>query len=340
MDGVDSVNIRIRGRYELFGFGQQTISQQGNNLNVTVHVSKAGIFCGQHFLVTRLKFRPDESRVIWVNGRNFKGEIECIKRSDNKLLVVNTLGLEDYIKGVLYHEVSHYWPKEVLKAQAIVSRTYAAYKIQENKDKDFHVSCDIYSQVYGGKTSERYRTSRAVDETRGEVIIFNGSLIPAYFHASCGGHTEDAGELWNTDIPALKGVVCNFCRESPHFRWYAVIPLKELAEKLGLSARILRIEVSSINASGRVRELKLVTEDKETRISGKDFRNRLGPGLIRSLRFRLKVEGNDAVFEGTGWGHGVGLCQWGAYFLAKEGYGYAEILRYYYPGCKIANKVR
>jgi stage II sporulation protein D len=249
--------------------------------------------------------------------------------------VINQINLEDYLKGILYQESSHYWPQEALKAQAAVCRSYAVYQIEENKLKDYDVTSDIYSQVYGGKTSERYRTNRAVDDTRSQVITYKDKIIPAYFHATCAGHTEDAGLLWNIEILPLKGVVCGFCKASPHFNWHNVLSLSEIEEKLTAAGyKIKGIEGITIlgrNESGRILDLEIASAQKNIKISAKDFRNLIGPNLIRSTNFRVSIAQGDAVFEGLGWGHGVGLCQWGAYFMAKQGYTYKEILRYYYP---------
>jgi stage II sporulation protein D len=212
--------------------------------------------------------------------------------------------------------------------------------MEENKLKDFDVTSDIYSQVYGGKTSERYRTNKAVDATAGIVLTYRGKVIPAYFHATCGGHTEDASRLWDIDIVPLKGVVCNFCRGSRHFNWHAVLSLGEIEKKLkegGFKIGQLKdIQILGRDASGRITDLRLVSLQEEVKISAKDFRNIIGPNLIRSANFTVEIADSDAVFEGVGWGHGVGLCQWGAYFMAKQGYNFEQILKYYYPDSEIS----
>jgi stage II sporulation protein D len=228
---------------------------------------------------------------------------------------------------------------EALKAQAIVSRTYALYQIQENKAKDFDLTSDIYSQVYGGQASERYRTNKAVDESKGQALFYKGKIIPAFFHATCAGHTENAQLLWNIDLAPLKGVVCNFCRESPHFNWHYDLPVKEIEKKLSDGGwkvkNITNIGIEGKDASGRITNLIIKSEAGETKVSAKDFREKIGPNIINSTNFSVAIAGKDAVFEGIGWGHGVGLCQWGAYFMAKDGHSSEEILKYYYPGVNV-----
>jgi len=332
-----SLNLKINGSYEFIDSQTNKIICREKNLNTTVTTDKNSILIADKNLkAPPLLIKIDDRGSVVINGRIFRGDISLgIKNDNGHLLAINQIDLEDYIKGILYHEVSHYWPQEALKAQAVVCRTYAAYQMQESKLKSYDVTSDIYSQVYGGKTSERYRTSLAVDDTRGEVIMYQDKLVPAYFHATCGGHTEDANLLWKIDIVPLKGVSCGFCQDSPHFHWHNVLTLAEIAEKLiraGYKAKgISNITVLGRDSSGRITDLEISAQEKKINISAKDFRNIIGPNVIRSANFQVSIVEHDAIFEGIGWGHGVGLCQWGAYFMAKQGYGYRKILQYYYP---------
>lgn len=339
---VSSLRLKLKGPYEAIDPISSITLNKGRNLNTTITAYKGGILLGNMKTQSdKLFIRPGGPDPVIINGRRFRGNIQLIRNDKFRLSAINYIELEDYVKGILYHEVSHYWPMEALKIQAIVSRTFAVYQMQENKLKDFDVTSDVYSQVYGGRASERYRTNKAVEETKGKIIFYNGKVLPAFFHSVCGGHTQDASLLWNIDIIALKGVVCGFCKESPRFSWHCVLPLSEIKEKLTASGHSLK-EITDIvtlgkDPSGRNTALKIVTADKETEISAKDFRNIIGPNVIRSANFTVRTEAGDAVFEGFGWGHGVGLCQWGAYFMAKEGRSAEEILRYYYPDSQISS---
>lgn len=338
---ANSLGLDIKGSYEVMDVHSGEILYRGRGLKTTVTVYKSGILLGKvKSNTSKVLVRTEPQDVILVNGKVFRGTIQFIKKDNQQMLVVNNIELQDYIKGILYHEASHYWPLEALKAQAVVCRTYALYQKQQSLSKDFDVTGDVYSQVYGGKTSERFRTNKAVEETSGIVLMYKGKIFPAYFHATCAGHTEDASQLWNIDIPVLKGVVCDFCRESPHFSWHEVLSLDEIEKKLKGSAykldNLIGIVIVNRNKSGRVASLKLVSKKKDEVISAKDFRNIIGPNSIRSTNFNITIVDRDAVFEGIGWGHGVGLCQWGAYFMAKNGSRYEEILKYYYPESEIA----
>lgn len=334
-----SINIKIAGSYEIADTKQRLL-QRGRALNTTVTGHKRGILiAGRNFSLEKILIRTINPDTIIINGRTFRGDIQLIRSGASKLTVINRIGLEDYVQGILYHEASHYWPMEALKAQAIVSRTYAVYQGQQNRGKDFDVTSDIYSQVYGGKTSERERTNKAVGETAAKVLTYQDKVIPAYFHATCGGHTEDASRLWNVNLLPLKGVPCGFCKDSPHYNWHYVAGLDEIEEKLADSgyktSNIKDIAVSGRDSSGRVLDLRIAAFKKEIKISAKDFRNIMGPNIIRSTNFKVSIVDKDAVFEGLGWGHGVGLCQWGAYFMSKLGWGYEKILKYYYPGSDV-----
>ncbi|MCX5656988.1 MAG: SpoIID/LytB domain-containing protein, partial [Candidatus Omnitrophica bacterium] len=236
LNNSPSVKLSIKGPYEIKTLQKEELIESGSFLKSTdVFPTPEGIEIGKKpYKFFGVKIEPGKDAFILINDRIYRGEIDIIRTKDARLLLVNHVGLEDYLYGVLYHEVSPRWPIEALKAQAIVSRTYALYQKSINETRDFDLTSDFYSQVYGGKTSEKYRTTRAVDLTRGEVLIYEGKLLPAYFHATCGGHTEDAGELWNTDLVPLKGVKCNFCRLSPHYRWENSLNLKEVMEKLVL----------------------------------------------------------------------------------------------------------
>ncbi len=336
-----TLRVKVDGPYEITD-GEGRILLSGTRLKTTLTTHKNRILlAGNAFDTPKVIIKGSDSGIITVNDRMFRQEIQFIKNKDVRLTVINRIAIEPYVKGIMYHEASHYWPMEALKVQAIVSRTYVLYQIEENKANDFDVTSDIYSQVYGGRTSERYRTNKAVEETEGKILTFQGKVFPAYFSATCAGHTEDASELWNIDMPPLKGVACGFCKESPHFNWHYVLTLDEIQEKLAEAGkgmgRIKDITILSRNKSGRVKELKIVTADKESKILAKEFRNIIGPNIIRSTNFKLTVVDKDAIFEGIGWGHGVGLCQWGAYFMAKQGRTHDEILTYYYPGSQITS---
>lgn len=335
-----SLSLKINGAYEIVDLLQSKVFYSGEGLKATVTVYKNKLLLGNaETFAPKVLIRTKDPEPLVINGQRFRGDLALIRNDKGHFSAVNYIDTEDYIRGILYHEASHYWPMEVLKAQAIVCRSYALYQKEISAALDYDVTKDIYSQVYGGRGAERQRTNKAVQQTERMVLNYQDKIFPAYFHATCAGHTEDASVLWDINLLPLKGVVCKYCRQSPHFNWHCVLDLNEMREKLRKSGRkigrISDIVILSRDSSGRVLKLKIFSETKELKISAKDFRNIIGPNIIRSTNFTVKVIDADGVFEGLGWGHGVGLCQWGAYFMAKEGHSAEEILQYYYPGAEI-----
>jgi stage II sporulation protein D len=334
--------VSIDGFYRIEDDATRTVLYTGKNLRGAITAFKFAVSIdGKRYAQQKLVLHIDDPDSLQVNGRRYHGSL-AILRSRNAMTLVNYIGLEDYIKGIAVREISHYWPADALKAQAIVFRTYALSAMKQNATRDFDVTSDVYSQVYGGTSAQRYRITDAVDETAGDVLTYQDKIFPAFYHSTCGGNTEDAKVLWDVDLPVLKGVSCPYCAGSPHYSWNAEIPLTALAAKLrkaGVKVTTVKgIEIIDTDASGRVRDIALILPREErVSVSAKDFRNILGPDIVKSARFAASMHGTAVGLSGTGWGHGVGLCQWGAYFMAKSGYSAAEILAFYYPGSKIMN---
>jgi stage II sporulation protein D len=343
MKDVSSVQLSIKTPYEVFDNDKGNVILQGRKFyNLVVRRNFDGLNFGDYILKARsIKLKPKKEGVIYVNQRGFRGEIIIIASADSNITIINYLDIEDYLKGVLYHEISHHWPREALKAQAIVARTYALYESRQNSNKDYDLESTVYSQVYGGINSERARTTQAIEETRNFYLTFQDCPFPAFYHATCGGYTEEAAKLWNIDILPLKGVECRFCTNSPHYQWEVKLSFKDIEEALrGHGYNVGKIKDISIierNRSGRVQSLRLKDDKSDIYISGKDFRQLFDPNLIRSTNITIKISSEFVYIKGLGWGHGVGLCQWGAYFMARQGYKCDQILKYYYPGAKISS---
>jgi stage II sporulation protein D len=336
------IDLEIKGPYRLAeGKNSREFSSSSHLPKSTVRLLDKGFFInGEVFPYERLIISPVRDAQIKVNEHAFRGQVILIRTNDDRITVVNAINIEDYIKGVLYHEVSHHWPMEAIKAQAVATRTYALYSM--NKNKDYDVTNDIYSQVYGGRGSERYRTGLAVERTVSEVLVFNGKILPAYFHACCGGMTQDAVVLWNINSPPLKGVPCLFCKEAPHMNWKNNMRLKNIQDLLnnkGFKMGLIKdIVVTDRDRSNRVKELKIVGRLDETlTIKANAFRELLGPNTLKSNNYEVEMKGYYVNFIGHGWGHGVGMCQWGARGMALQQFSYSQILSYYYPGADITD---
>ncbi len=351
LDNRDSMSLAVKGTYKVYSIPSEKLLTGGYILHTKVRAGEQGIMFGsREFKFSKIRVTVPKGSLIYLDGRSFRGTIDIMKRDNMKLAVINRIPLEEYLYGVLYNEISHRWPIEAIKAQAITARTFALYQARQNKLQDYDLTNDIYSQVYTGATSERWSTTRAVKLTRGKILIYKGDIFPAYYHATCGGKTEDASNLWNIDIEPLKGSECGFCKESPHYKWTKNIPLSEIEKKLGENGyrvgKIKSVTVVGRNKSGRVDKVEIKDDSGVScMLTGKDFRRMIGPNELRSTNFEPSINNDKLTLSGIGWGHGAGMCQWGANGMAAHGKKADEILKIYYPGAavttinKIANKL-
>ena len=248
---------------------------------------------------------------IDVNGTRVRGDVVVLLGRDGVQLV-NVLGLEDYLAGVLGSEMPKSFPVEALKAQAIAARTYALHKKLEQYGQPFHLGSSVISQVYGGLASEDARTREAVEATRGMVLTWQLQPVEAYFHASCGGKTEAGAAALGRDLPYLRPVACP-CAKLPQAEW-----------RLELGSRV---EVLARSATGRATKVQLDGRP----LDAVTFRERVGYTKLKSLWFEV----TGSTLTGHGFGHGAGMCQWGAKVLAERGQSFREILAHYYAGTEL-----
>ncbi len=291
-----------------------------------------------------------ESAPLAFQGMSVRGALVITAR-DAGLLVVNDLDLEAYVKSVVSSEVPVTWPFEALKAQAIVARTYALYKKGERGGQAFDVDATVQSQVYGGLGSEDPRASEAVDATAGIVVVHEGRLALTPYHSTSAGPTEDAAEVWGIDLPYLKGVACPFDENSSVYRWERRLSfdaiesaLREAGYAVGAIATLTPL---GRNRSGRVSAVRILHAEGEVILKGELLRRIIGYQRLPSMRFDVvDVEaephggGFDVRLRGGGWGHGVGLCQWGMKTLSERGWTADRIIDYYYPGTNLDDAAR
>ena len=276
--------------------------------------------------------------LVFAKTRWYRGALE-LKPSEGGLSVVNVLPVEQYLYGVVPAEMPRSWPAESLKSQAVAARSYAMANRGKHRSRGFDLCSTDDCQVYGGAASEAGSTNMAIDATRGEVVMFGGKVIPAYFHSSSGGYTENSEDVWMKKLPYIRAVP-DFDQKSPHYTWYKQIGTGDLAAGLGRAGvnigRILQVKPLSRSYSGRVKELHVVGTEGSKVVSGETFR--VAAGLASTL-FNVAPVGEGAPtefsFAGRGWGHGLGLSQWGARRLAETGYNYRQILSHYYPGVQL-----
>jgi len=276
---------------------------------------------------------------IRINGRAVGGILHVALYHD-KLRFVNELDVEDYLKGVVPIEISSKWHPEALKVQAIISRTYALYQRQLNLGKEYDVQATTADQVYEGRDKEDPVTNRAIAETRGLVLTFEGQLILSAYHSTSAGPTENASEVWGMDLPYLKGVSCPFDQNSPYYQWSKSFPMESVQKAFSTAGypigTIASITPFRWTEAGRISQIRLIHSRGELIVTAEDLRRILGYKELPSAHFRIEKMGREIQLQGNGYGHGVGLCQWGAKEMAEMGYKYDRILKYYYPGVLVS----
>ena len=268
---------------------------------------------------------------LLVNGTHYLGKIQVL-RGSNSLYLINELSLEDYIKNVVSAEVGTNWDMEALKVQAVISRTYALYQKTQNTNENYDITSSVLHQVYKGSSIDT-RISYAVMNTEGEVLTYNGNLIEAFYHSTSGGRTEDPAEVFGKSYPYLKPVESN-CEISPYWIWERRIPVEELEKALNIKD-IKNIQIKSYTSTQRVKTVDVFHSEGVLNVESKDLRKILGWSRLPSTNFTVSRDNNDYVFDGKGYGHGVGLCQWSALEMSREGMTYKQILDYFYPGTKL-----
>lgn len=268
---------------------------------------------------------------LLVMGFRYSGNIEVWK-GENGLYLINELSMEDYVKAVVLAEVGPNWDMEALKAQAVISRTYAVHQKKVNGESIYHITSSTLHQVYKGNNSD-VRIAYAVTATAGEILTFDGKPIKAFYHSTCGGKTENPEDVFGKGYPYLRSVESN-CEISPYWVWERKIPLREIENALNISG-IKEISIKSYTSTNRVKELSIATESGITTIQAIDLRKALGWSRLPSTNFNILQDEDSMIFDGKGYGHGVGLCQWSALQMAREGKNYKEILAFFYPGTTI-----
>jgi len=316
------------------------------------------------------------SGFVTVKGRPYREKVVVHPISTRKgweCEAVNHVDVESYLDGLVNSEFSAAWNREAIDAQVIAARTYAYYQMRLPSAKKSHFDLDstIKDQVYDGSMKEDYRSRMSANRTRGMVLKASSrdaDPIKAYYHSTCGGKTELPEVVWGSKSKGFKSrVLCPYCKDSPTFVWDVPLDAKEVAIEIWKGARelgpaerdrirkwpeswgkelrarqLLDLRVTSQNESGRVEVVTSRwknTEGKEYVLAmpGTLFRSWIGPSRLRSTVFQVLAAGsNQWVLRGRGFGHGVGLCQWGAKVAGEKGLKMRSILKIYYPDALLA----
>lgn len=326
------------GSYTSSGEAQEALNAQGldatvfSGSNRSVSVLRANteqvlfLFdCGSTYSLT-LSPVSEEKAVTQCGDYSYYGDFQFARLTGADLTIVNYLELEDYTKGVLPNEMASDWPLEALKAQAVVARTYALANLNKFRSYGFDLSNDTSSQVYRGLRSATEKTNRAVDETVGEFVRYEGQLCTVYYFAADGGATEDSENVWTESaVPYLRGVKDPYEADIDFYckNWRLTVPKDEIGD---IKTEYTPIgNVLSVTVNGK-------TYSKD---NVRSFLQMLGASYT-SRHFTISESGDNYVIQGGGYGHNLGMSQWGAYSMAeKHNMTYEQIISFYFTGAYV-----
>jgi stage II sporulation protein D len=276
---------------------------------------------------------------VFINNTGYRGKIE-IHNVLGKIYIINIVNIEEYLASVVPSEMPPSWNMEALKAQAIAARTYTYYHLtkKQNNKSIYDLDATTNFQVYKGIIAEKESSTKAVRDTSGIIMTYNYTPILAYFHSTSGGKTSDDKYVWQgDDLPYLSSVQCTYSKDSPHYEWTTEISLSEIEK--GLMKKYQRIgkinKISFKKFDDRVVEVNIVHSNGSLSLSGNQFRLLIDPSKLKSTFFTAKQNKSSFHIYGKGWGHGVGMCQWGAKGRGEKGFNYEQILSYYYKDIKL-----
>lgn len=317
---------------------------------------------GQQFKSQEVIITPDIPHIFNLNGNDYRGKLKLIVNPSGDCFdAINLVPLEPYVAGVVGAEMPDYWEPAALQAQAIAARTYCLYyKKRFGSTRAWDVHKTQANQVYIGVSAESAQTWDAVNRTYGKVLVCKHTddsedIFPAYYSSTCGGHTENSENVFGDSFEALVGVPCPYCQDVARlniFFWpmiqfdksYVTSSLIQRYPKLKQLGQITNITVakqSEYEKFSRLTKVKLTgSTDKSDFLKAEDLRLTIDPTgcKFKSTICQIINMGDKWAFSsGRGWGHGVGMCQYGAEGMAMQGYTAKQILSYYYPGSKIVS---
>jgi len=275
-----------------------------------------------------------------VNSHAYRGQIQLV-RNGRKLMLINQVDIEDYLVGLVNKEINSKFPEEAIKAQAIAARSYAMATVADRRKKTriYDLLGTEEDQVYQGASYEDKKARRLVELTRGEVLYSKDDILKAYYHAASGGHSEEPQNVWldranPVESAAYIAMPSPFDEKYAPTRWSITLSAS-IGDKWSDVGRLKEMRILERSRGLRVKKLLLVGDRGRKVIGGAEFRRMIGNRWLKSTLFYLKRNENSWTLEGKGFGHGVGMSQLGAKFMAKNGRSAEEILTFYYPKAKL-----
>ncbi|MBU4510837.1 SpoIID/LytB domain-containing protein [bacterium] len=300
------INISGDGSFKICNLKSNNLISEEHNKIVKLLPHDKGIeILGKGVYSGPIKIIPvgNTKIIVIINGQKYRyrGNIEInIDKEYRKLNIINIIGIEEYLYGVMKKEISPLWLKEALKAQAVAARTFAIFNINKHIDQGYNLCATTHCQAYGGVNHEDHLTNKAVDETRGVFITYKGKPINAVYHSDSGGYTEDSENVWGSFEPYLRSVESKFEEKvsPPHHTWSYSINEKDLTEKLQKQGyeinSVVSIEPNKKSETGRIGELVFTADNnKVINMKTNDFRSLIGADLIRSTLFNIEAIGKE-----------------------------------------------
>ena len=304
---------------------------------ITVASHRRGITFGDKlYRINGFTIVPRSDGSVSIDGARFRGNFKVIKK-DGALWVINYVNVDDYLKTVVPSEISPSSDIDALKAQAIVSRSYAIFTAINDPEADYYLTGRSQA-YYRGIEAESERSTKAVQSTKGRVIYFKKKLLQAFCHAACGGYTENPNNIWPSEYEFPTPVRCKYCKGSKYSSWINKVSFAYIQRKLaplGIKKLYAIKPYKMSRYGGRVTEMKINYPGGSKTIRFNKFRQLIGYEVIRSGFFKMEKYNGGIIFSGKGWGHGAGLCQEGARKLAKMGKSYKSIIKFYFPKTRI-----
>ena len=343
-DGQREIVVELDGPFVLEDSSGRVVASGTRLAPGRFRAAGAGISLnGRAIPVDRFRVRPTAGSAFRFGERSYPGALR-LDGSGGSLRLTNELDVETYLEGVLFSEMPRSFGAEALKAQAVAARSYAYWKILQGRDTLSPTEAD---QVYGGRPDPRLeREARQIlESTRGQVLEHGGKPFCTYYSSTCGGTTSPVSAVFGERrVAPLGGVRCRWCRDAPLYRWERLLPHAELAAVYNLGRTKLGDVERDLDATGRTLEVRLLGDGLQRSFRGLEFRSLWNAGRSRSeqlpsaLFHSLSVVRDGLQVRGGGFGHGVGLCQYGCRGLAREGANYGEILATYYPKSRIVQR--
>ncbi len=342
-ENVPQINVGSSVKAQVLDATEQVALGEIQGMNGFAAQAKDGKVALDKWQSVALTIVPEqEGGVVWIGDRWYRGTVRLIA-SGKGMIVVNTVDLEQYLLSVLGAEMNGNWPQEALKAQAVAARSYALQKraIAIRNGKFFDLTNTISSQVYRGIQTESNGTLQAVSETAGQVLVYNGNIVEAFFHSSAGNCTEGSENVWTTALPYFKSRKVGFDDGTPVSEWTKTLSMSDMSSLFGVGNVKQVVPTKWTPVCKRVKEMQIIGDRGSKTLTGEQFQDALD---LRSTLFTItpqsipnKSGGKSSlqfVVNGRGFGHGVGMSQWGAYNMART-MTYQQILAQYYIGAGV-----